>query len=120
MAAESSYLLAHLFLNPPVSGLGQHPLYKQGDASRLFSTETAGGDGGSANPDATGDGRRPGIERDHIFIDNDVYALQGPLSHLPGNAPRGQVNEKEMDIGAAGYQVQAISLEFPGHNLGIP
>ena len=71
--------------------------------------QAAGGEGGGADADAGGFHRFAGVERDHVFVDDDTGGLEPAFDGGAGEVGvfAAEVDEHEVVVGAAGDETVA-------------
>ena len=79
------------------------------DLVEVVDLEAAGRQGGSADPQAAADRRRPGVERHRVAVDRDADLGEAVLGLLAVELGVAQVDEHEVHVGAGREDVDAVA-----------
>src|SRR5579883_2608279 len=90
-----------------------------GDFPEFVPAETARGPGRRADADPRRYRGLLRVERDAILVYGDVGAPKGSLGGFACKALRAQIRQKQVRVGASGYEVDAACLEGFAHSLCV-
>ncbi len=89
------------------------------DLAHVVGVEPAGRQGGRPDPQAGRVHRRTLVERDRVPVDGDPDLLEALLGRASVEALGGDVDEHEVDVGAAGQHRDAAGDQLVGEGLSV-
>src|SRR3546814_765596 len=122
--AEGRHLLGHSALDGSVVPGGgaqtvEHVRDQTADLTELVFTETACRCRGRPEPKTRRDGGLFRIEGDGVLVARDLRPFEGGLGNLAGELHGPQIDEHQVGVGTAGYDVEPAGKERLGQGLRL-